>query len=51
MVTPTKQLDWGERLSYHSVDDLCHLQLNNGISTADEYEPLVNEDETPPSTV
>jgi len=46
MVAPTKQLDWGERISL----TIC-VTSNNWISTSDEYEPLVNEDETPPSTV
>ena len=41
MAAPNKQLDWGER---NAVDDSC---LQRRISTSDEYEPLVNEDEPP----
>jgi solute carrier family 35 protein F5 len=46
MAAPNKQLDWGER---NAIDDSCLLQ--RCISTSDEYEPLVNEDETPHHTV
>jgi hypothetical protein len=46
MVAPTKQLDWGERMSL----TIC-VTSNIYIRTSDEYEPLVNEDETPRSTV
>jgi hypothetical protein len=48
MMAPTKQLDWGERISLSLT---IFVTSNNRISTSDEYEPLVNEDETPPSTV
>ncbi len=46
MVALTKQLYQGERLSL-----MVCVTSNNCISTSDEYEPLVNEDETPSSTV
>src|SRR6266852_6992977 len=47
MTVPTKPLDWGERTSL----TIC-VSSNICISTSDENEPLVSEDdETPPSTV
>lgn len=46
MMAPTKQLDWGEQILL-----TIFVTSNSRISTSDEYEPLVNEDETPPSTV
>lgn len=48
MVAPIKQLDWGER---KIIENYIYVTSNNRISTSDEYEPLVNEDETSPSTV
>jgi hypothetical protein len=46
MVALNRQSDQGELMPL-----TIHVHLQYCISTSEEYEPLVNEDETPHSTV